>query len=132
MIKFQKIAGTTLNLNSLKAPRSANKTEFHLYLDLSSILDDFDTESKQDLEKTQVCYNSFDLFSKRLFKLTLANYRKYRHTKSSYVIWTFLKKSTDFTVNSVLTLARTTRTFSIACSSGVFCSTVEFISTKTI
>lgn len=58
---FVFLAGTTLNVSLLKIAKQANRAEFQLNLDLSSIIKDFETIAKQNLEAIQVKFPNFSL-----------------------------------------------------------------------
>ena len=47
-------AGTTLNIHLLRANKQVNRADFQLNLDVSSILNEFESIDKQNLESIQV------------------------------------------------------------------------------
>jgi hypothetical protein len=49
-------AGTTLNIHLLRANKQVNRADFQLNLDVSSILNEFESIDKQNLESIQVNY----------------------------------------------------------------------------
>ena len=47
-------AGTTLNIQMLRANKETNRSDFHLVLEINSILNDFDSTEKRSVESIQV------------------------------------------------------------------------------
>lgn len=60
-------AGTTLNIHMLRANQEVNRGDFHLKLEINSILIDF-KENERNLELTQVTKISFYKFHRYISK----------------------------------------------------------------